>query len=66
MSHFTLHPGSSKYALESASFYAKGSLESLLDRKIEKFVSEEVAEDMALKALSKAHEIARKDNMNQS
>lgn len=55
MAHFTLHSGSSRYALETASFYAKGSLESLVGKKIEKFVSEEVAYGMALKALSKAH-----------
>ncbi|CAK86766.1 unnamed protein product (macronuclear) [Paramecium tetraurelia] len=59
--HFTLHPGSSKYAMESSSFYAKGSLELLLNRNIEKFVTEQVAEDMALKALIRSHEILRQE-----
>ncbi|CAD8183367.1 unnamed protein product [Paramecium octaurelia] len=63
LSHFTLHPGSSKYALEASSFYAKGSLELLLNRNIEKFVTEQVAEDMALKALIRSHEILRQENI---
>ncbi|CAD8169199.1 unnamed protein product [Paramecium pentaurelia] len=62
LNHFTLHPGSSKYALESSSFYAKGSLEILLNRNIEKYVTEQVAEDMALKALIRSHEILSQEN----
>ncbi|CAD8111234.1 unnamed protein product [Paramecium sonneborni] len=60
--HFTLHPGSSKYALESSSFYAKGSLEMLLNQSITKFVTKQVAEDMALKALIRSHEIQIKED----
>lgn len=44
INYFTSFPGSSNYALEASNLYAKGSLELLLGKKIDKYVSPEVAE----------------------
>lgn len=63
---FTLYPGSSSFALECSNFYATGSLEILLNHPIEKYVSEQVAEEMALKALIKSHEILSKQESSES
>lgn len=44
---FTCFPGSSSFALEASNLYAKGSLESLLNEKVDKYVTSETAMAMA-------------------
>jgi len=56
---FTAFNGSSSYALECANFYSKGSLISLLNKNIEKFVSLQVAVDLAYEAMVRSHNILK-------